>query len=174
MQSYDDVRIELEALGEFLGKSTKPYVVFTNGCFDILHGGHLDVLKRCRQLMREGAMRTHSYVVVGLNSDDSVRRLKGSARPIMGADDRAEILMATRYVDYVVEFDEDLPDKLIQALKPDVVVKGGDWKSEQVAHGCKQVVIVPTRKGISTTEIVGKILRDESKSAPYMGDDEET
>jgi len=99
-------------------------VVFTNGCFDILHRGHVEYLKRARDL--------GDALVVGLNSDTSVRRVKGDLRPILPQDDRAAILASLRAVDVVTIFDEDTPYALISALVPDILAKGADWKISDV------------------------------------------
>ena len=98
--------------------------IFTNGCFDVLHVGHIELLKYCASL---------GEVVVGLNSDESVRRLKGLSRPFNKVHDRVRILESIRYVDSVHVFQEDTPYELIKYLKPDVIVKGGDYAPEQVA-----------------------------------------
>ncbi|MCG3134846.1 MAG: Bifunctional protein HldE [Planctomycetes bacterium] len=130
-------------------------IVFTNGCFDVLHAGHVRYLAFAR---RQG-----DVLVVGLNSDDSVRRLKGDGRPVNGQDDRAEVLAALASVDYVTVFGEDTPLDVIRALQPDVLVKGEDWKEKGVvgrdvveARGGK-VVLAPLLEGRSTTAIVARI-----------------
>jgi len=135
-----------------LWKARGQKVVFTNGCFDLLHPGHVLLL---RQAAAEG-----DRLVVGLNSDESVKRLKGPDRPVLCQEDRAAILSALECVDMVVIFPEDTPLALIESLRPDVLVKGGDYTPESVvgrelveANGGK-VVIVPLLKGKSTTEIV--------------------
>ena len=130
-------------------------VVFTNGCFDLLHVGHISLLEDCR--------RFGSKLVLGLNSDASVCRLKGPTRPIVGERERARVMAALASVDAVVLFDEDTPLELIQALKPNVLVKGGDYTVDTVighedviAHGGR-VEIIPTVEGFSTTNIVKKL-----------------
>jgi len=132
-------------------------VVFTNGCFDILHVGHIALLEECR--------RFGARVVVGINSDASVSRLKGPGRPIVGERERARILAALAATDAVVVFDAPTPIDLIGALRPDVLVKGGDY-TEQSVVGAPEVrswggrtVIVPTVEGFSTTNIVRKLVR---------------
>jgi D-beta-D-heptose 7-phosphate kinase/D-beta-D-heptose 1-phosphate adenosyltransferase len=130
-------------------------VVFTNGCFDLLHVGHITLLEDCR--------RFGSKLVLGLNSDASVSRLKGPTRPIVGERERARVMAALASVDAVVLFEEDTPLELIRALKPNVLVKGGDYRIETVvghedviAQG-GQVEIVPTVEGFSTTNLVKKL-----------------
>ncbi len=136
-------------------KNGKKVVVFTNGCFDILHAGHIKLLKAARE---EG-----DILIVGLNTDSSVEQIKGSPRPFIREDDRAEILSALEMVDYIVLFPQKTPEKLIKLIKPDVLVKGGDYRKETVVgrqfvegYGGK-VVLVPKLKNRSTTSIVKKI-----------------
>jgi D-beta-D-heptose 7-phosphate kinase/D-beta-D-heptose 1-phosphate adenosyltransferase len=127
-------------------------IVFTNGCFDIIHSGHIRVFKKCRSL--------GDIVIVGLNSDSSVRRLKGPKRPINNQKDRAEVVDSIRYVDYVVIFNELTPYKVIKMIRPDFLVKGGDYKKDEVVgrEFAGKVVIVKMLKGRSTTRIIEKIL----------------
>ncbi len=131
-------------------------VVFTNGVFDLLHPGHVDVL--------EGARREGAHLIVGVNSDASVRRLnKGPERPIRNERERAYVLGALSAVDCVVIFDEDTPAELVAALQPDVIVKGGDYRPEDVAGGDTvrarggRIVIIPLTPGHSTTATVNKL-----------------
>lgn len=134
---------------------TEP-VVFTNGVFDLLHPGHIDVLRGARA---EGA-----HLIVGLNSDASVRRLgKGEDRPVRSEAERAYVLAALEMVDAVVVFGEDTPAELVRALEPDVIVKGGDYRPETVvgaevvrARGGR-VVIIPLTPGQSTTSLIEKL-----------------
>ena len=134
-------------------------VVFTNGCFDLLHVGHITLLEECR--------RFGSKLVLGLNSDASVRRLKGASRPIVGERERARVMAALASVDVVVLFDEDTPLELIRALKPNVLVKGGDYRVEtvvghqEVLASGGRVEIVPTVEGFSTTSLVSRMLAPE-------------
>lgn len=122
-------------------------VVFTNGCFDILHRGHVECLRQSKDL--------GDKLIVGLNSDDSVRRLKGSKRPVNKQDDRIAVLQAIRWVDEVIVFDEDTPYRLIQEVKPDIITKGGDYKQENVVgNDLARVVILPYLIGRSTTGIL--------------------
>lgn len=133
-------------------------IAFTNGCFDLIHAGHIENFHFCRQQA--------DVLVIGLNSDASVRGLeKGGNRPIVGQEDRAKVLAALADVDYVVIFDEPTPEKLIEALRPDVLLKGEDWAGKTIAgqefvekNGGK-VVLVPLVEGRSTTSIIEKIRR---------------
>ena len=130
-------------------------VVFTNGVFDLLHPGHVDVLTAARD---EG-----DALVVGLNSDASVRRLKGPERPVRTESERAYVLAALETVDCVVVFDEDTPLELVLALKPDVIVKGGDYTHDTIVGAREvnewggRVVVVPLTPGHSTTSIIEKL-----------------
>jgi D-beta-D-heptose 7-phosphate kinase/D-beta-D-heptose 1-phosphate adenosyltransferase len=133
-------------------------VVFTNGVFDLLHPGHVDVLLGARA---EGAA-----LVVGLNSDASVQRLKGPSRPVRSEAERAYVLAAFEMVDAVVVFDEDTPFELVGVLQPDVIVKGGDYSPETIvgadvvrARGGR-VVVIPLVPDQSTTSIIAKLQRD--------------
>ena len=130
-------------------------VVFTNGCFDLLHVGHLHLLQRARAL--------GDLLVVAINDDASVKRLKGTGRPLIPEAQRAEMLAALRFVDYVTLFSEPTPLRLIQALRPDVLVKGGDYTIDQVVgrdvverHGGR-VVVIPLLPGLSTSRLVDTI-----------------
>lgn len=130
-------------------------IVFTNGCFDILHRGHVTYLNHARSL--------GDILIVGLNSDASVKRLKGEERPINNQDDRKFVLENLKAVDYVVIFDEDTPLNLINNVKPNVLVKGGDWAVEQIV-GHKEVIArggivksLPFVEGKSTTNIINAI-----------------
>jgi len=130
-------------------------VVFTNGCFDLLHPGHIDLLNRAKGL--------GTRLIVGINSDESVRKIKGPDRPFMNQRERAEILSAISAVDEVIIFDEPTPERIIKEIKPDVLVKGGDWKPEEIigsdfvlANGGK-VLSLPFVDGYSSSKIVDKI-----------------
>jgi rfaE bifunctional protein nucleotidyltransferase chain/domain len=130
-------------------------VVFTNGVFDLLHGGHVDVLR--------GARAHGDRLVVGLNSDASVRRLKGPGRPVRAQDERAYLLAALEVVDVVSIFDEDTPLELIVALEPDVLVKGGDYTPDTMV-GAREVtarggavVVIPLTPGLSTTTLIERL-----------------
>jgi len=137
------------------GKRNGRRVVFTNGCFDLLHPGHIGSLEQARAL--------GDALIVGLNSDASVRKLKGAGRPVLPERERAEILAALECVDAVVIFDDLTPREVIARLLPDILVKGGDWPGDQIvgreeveAAGGR-VVSVPVVPGYSTTEILRKI-----------------
>jgi rfaE bifunctional protein nucleotidyltransferase chain/domain len=131
-------------------------VVFTNGCFDILHVGHIDLLRRARSL--------GDALVVAVNSDDSVARMKGPGRPIMPEAERSGILAALEMVDFVCAFDEDTPLEAILKLRPDVLVKGADWGLEGIVGRTEveswggRVVALPLVEGQSTTGIVERVL----------------
>jgi len=122
-------------------------IVFTNGCFDVLHRGHIEYLKASKALGKR--------LIVGLNSDASVQKLK-PGRPINNQDDRKAVLLALRWVDEVIIFDEPTPLQLIHKLKPDIITKGGDYEPEQVAGFTlvKRVVIIPFLDGYSSTRII--------------------
>jgi len=134
-------------------------VVFTNGVFDLLHPGHIDLLVAARG--------TADALIVGVNSDDSVRRLKGSGRPVRSAAERAFVLAAVEWVDLVVVFSEDTPLELVKALKPDVIVKGGDYTEATIVGATEvkswggRVVVVPLTAGQSTTAIIRKLSETE-------------
>lgn len=130
-------------------------IVFTNGCFDILHHGHIDLLAKAAD---EGEI-----LIIGLNSDSSVKRLKGSERPVNNEGDRAFLLASLLCVDAVCFFNEDTPLSLIQAINPDVLVKGGDYNKESIIGAVEveskggKVVIVPFVEGYSTSKLVHQI-----------------
>lgn len=143
-----EVRAELAAQGKV--------VVFTNGCFDILHRGHVEYLEKARQC--------GDALVIGLNSDDSVRRLKGAYRPLVPEADRAFLLAALAAVDYVTIFPEDTPQSLIETLQPDVLVKGGDYRldtivgREVVEKRGGKVLTIPLVPNRSTSNIIQTIV----------------
>jgi len=130
-------------------------VVFTNGCFDIIHRGHVEYL--------EDAKALGDTLIVGLNSDKSISELKGPNRPINKEEDRARVLLGLKSVDGVIIFEEDTPLNLIKIVKPDVLVKGGDWKIEDIVGNefvlerGGEVYSLPFRAGHSTTDIIEKI-----------------
>jgi D-beta-D-heptose 7-phosphate kinase/D-beta-D-heptose 1-phosphate adenosyltransferase len=124
-------------------------VIFTNGCFDILHRGHVEMLNYCKSLGR---------VVVGLNSDNSVKRLKGKNRPINSQDDRKYILESLTCVDKVIVFDEDTPISLLKLINPDIIVKGGDYEEKEViGQNLFKVIIFDYVEGYSTTSTIQHI-----------------
>lgn len=147
------------SLATFRDENKNKIIVFTNGCFDILHVGHKRYLEQASSL--------GDVFVIGVNSDASVRRLKGPERPVNPEQDRMEILSALSFVDYVVLFEEDTPYELIKKVQPDILVKGGDYKPEEVVgkdivegRGGK-LVLIPFVEGKSTTNIIKKINKDE-------------
>lgn len=137
-------------------------VVFTNGCFDLIHPGHIDLLKQARAL--------GSKLIVGINSDSSVRRIKGNQKPFQTQADRAEILGGLRFVDEVRIFDELTPEKMIREIKPDVLVKGGDWNIKEIVgadfvlENGGEVFSIPLKNGYSSSAIVEKINAKDKKS----------
>ena len=157
MRNAESKILSLEAMKserERLKKSGQT-VVFTNGAFDLIHAGHVSYLAFARG---QG-----DALVVGLNSDASVKRYKGEKRPVVSQDDRARVLAALECVDYVVIFDEDEPAQLIAGLVPDVLVKGEDWAHyvsgrEIVERNGGRVVLAPLVKGRSTSDLIRKIL----------------
>jgi rfaE bifunctional protein nucleotidyltransferase chain/domain len=136
-------------------KNGRQTVVFTNGCFDILHAGHVRYLQAAREL--------GVCLIVGLNSDASVRRLKGPDRPINCQEDRAEVLSALATVDYVVVFDEPTAEALVREIQPDIYVKGGDYavdrlpEAKVVAGYGGKTVLIPEVPGRSTTNLIRRI-----------------
>jgi len=149
-------RNELKAKIDRLKREGKK-VVFTNGCFDILHAGHTRYLREARKL--------GDTLILALNSDSSVRSIKGPMRPIVPEAERAEVVAALDSVDYVTVFDELTPLELIEFLRPDVIVKGGDWAekdivgAEAVRKWGGRVAIMPEIEGASTTNIIDKVLQ---------------
>lgn len=143
----------LEAIKAEKAKGKK--IVFTNGCFDILHRGHVTYLQQARDL--------GDILIVGINSDASVKRLKGAERPVNQLEDRAYVLSALKSVDIVIPFDEDTPLDLINLIMPDILVKGGDYTIERIV-GAKEVIahggsveIIPFVPGKSTSSIIDVI-----------------
>ncbi|MEK6647343.1 MAG: D-glycero-beta-D-manno-heptose 1-phosphate adenylyltransferase [Candidatus Firestonebacteria bacterium] len=134
-------------------------VVFTNGCFDLLHIGHIRYLKAAKKLA--------DILIVAINSDSSIKKIKGELRPVYPEKERAEILSAFSFVDYIVIFAESDPIKVVSELKPDVLIKGGDWSIDKVlgkdiveSYGGK-VMTIPMIKGYSTTNLIKKIVKLE-------------
>ena len=149
-----------EQIPQLRKQTEQKQIVFTNGCFDILHIGHVRYLQEAAAL--------GDVMIVGLNSDASVKRLKGEERPINCQEDRAELLAALGFIDYVIMFDEDTPYELIKQIQPDVLVKGGDYQPDQVvgkdiveAKGGR-LALIPFVAGKSTTNVINKIKHTES------------
>jgi D-beta-D-heptose 7-phosphate kinase/D-beta-D-heptose 1-phosphate adenosyltransferase len=154
------VREKLKSLDELAAiaaaaRAKGQTVVFTNGCFDLLHRGHVHILRQ--------AKAAGDLLIVGVNSDRSVKSIKAQQRPILPETDRVELIAAMEMVDYVILFDDPDPHKLIAAIKPQVLAKGGDWSSDKIigadiveAAGGR-VVVIPYLKGFSTTEIIERI-----------------
>ncbi len=148
----EDLKKELEALRRQGRK-----IAFTNGCFDILHVGHVRYLRE--------AKKTADVLVLALNSDISVRTIKGEKRPLVPQEERADVVAALESINYVTLFDEPTPLELIEYLRPDVLIKGGDWAEENIvgrdsvkSWGGK-VVVIPETEGASTTNIIDKVLK---------------
>ncbi|HEY2956373.1 MAG TPA: D-glycero-beta-D-manno-heptose 1-phosphate adenylyltransferase [Candidatus Eisenbacteria bacterium] len=145
-------------------RSAGERIVFTNGVFDLLHRGHVEYLEEARAL--------GDRLVIGVNSDDSVRRIKGPERPLVPAAERAELLAALACVDMAIVFDEDTPERLIRAVRPQVLVKGGDWTPDRIVGRefveslGGRVVSVPLREGLSTTALIERILAGKSALDP--------
>ena len=141
--------------------------VFTNGCFDILHRGHMELFRFCH---RQKNIRSQNSVVVGVNSDKSIKELKGSTRPFIEEIDRTEVLVSIQWIDYVIVFDTKSVFPLIEALRPQVLVKGGNYSTKPCAAADQivgqefvesyggQVLTGPMVEGVSTTEIVKRIV----------------
>lgn len=144
---------------ELKGEGRK--VVFTNGCFDLLHSGHIHIFKE--------AKKQGDILIVAVNDDASVRKIKGPSRPIFPLDERLEVLEALEEIDYLVAFSEETPQKIIASLLPDVLVKGGDWKIDEVVgrreveEAGGRVVIVPYLEGFSTSDIIQRIIRSSKQ-----------
>lgn len=144
----------IQKTSEWRSKNTK--TVFSNGCFDILHAGHVDYLEK--------AKKKGDYLVVGLNTDQSVSRIKGADRPIVNEISRSRVLAALEFVDAVVLFDEDTPYNLIKALSPDILVKGKDYEisnivgADYVLQNGGKVETIELTEGLSTTNVINKIM----------------
>ncbi|MGH9342043.1 MAG: D-glycero-beta-D-manno-heptose 1-phosphate adenylyltransferase [Acidobacteriota bacterium] len=152
IKSRKELRTVLSKLKSAGGK-----IVFTNGCFDLLHAGHVRYLQKARE---QGDL-----LVVALNTDDSVRRIKGDGRPILNEDERCEVVSALACVDFVTTFHEETPHEIIRELLPDVLVKGGDWSIDRIvgrdtveAAGGK-VIAIDFEQGYSTSNIIDRIRR---------------
>jgi D-beta-D-heptose 7-phosphate kinase/D-beta-D-heptose 1-phosphate adenosyltransferase len=132
-------------------------IVFTNGCFDILHNGHIKLLKKAKSL--------GDILVVAVNSDASVKKIKGSKRPFNSAEDRVLVLSAVEFIDFITTFSEPTPRRIIKKLSPDILVKGGDWKKEEIvgrdfveSKGGK-IYSIPLAKGYSTSALIKTIAK---------------
>lgn len=158
---------KLKTAGEVAGiaaqaKRDGKTVVFTNGCFDLLHRGHVHTL---RQAKSQGDL-----LIVALNSDRSVKAIKGPSRPIIPELDRVELIAAMEMVDYVVVYDEADPYNLIAAIKPNVLAKGGDWSADKIVgadiveHNGGRVAVIPYLQGSSTTEIIERIRQENGEN----------
>jgi D-beta-D-heptose 7-phosphate kinase/D-beta-D-heptose 1-phosphate adenosyltransferase len=163
MRNFEDKILTKEQMGAERArlKEQGKTVAFTNGCFDILHSGHVTYLQFARQ---QG-----DVLVLGMNSDASVKRNKGEDRPIVGEADRAKVIAALECIDYVVLFDTDEPRELIGEILPDVLVKGEDWAHyvsgrEEVEAAGGKVVLAKMVAGRSTTNVIGRILEVYGKS----------
>lgn len=138
-------------------RSEKRTAVFTNGCFDLIHSGHIHLFEKAKSL--------GDVLMVAVNDDESVKKIKGPSRPIFPLAERLEILEAIRHIDYLLPFSEDTPQRVISALLPDVLVKGGDWKLEEVVGRQEvedaggSVVLVPFLEAQSTSRLLSRILR---------------
>jgi D-glycero-beta-D-manno-heptose 1-phosphate adenylyltransferase len=152
METWGSARTRIDAW-----KASGLRVVFTNGCFDLLHPGHITYLSEAHKL--------GDRLVIGLNDDDSIRRLKGAQRPVNPLADRAKMLEALRAVDLVVPFHEDTPLELIRALHPDILVKGGDYRPEDIVGAPDvrswggEVAVIPFLEGHSSTNLIDRIRR---------------
>ncbi|WP_132527125.1 D-glycero-beta-D-manno-heptose 1-phosphate adenylyltransferase [Phorcysia thermohydrogeniphila] len=141
---------ELKKLVEDL-KSQRKRIVFTNGCFDILHAGHVDYLEKAKSF--------GNVLIVGMNSDSSIRRIKGERRPIVPESYRARVLIGLKAVDYVFIFEDDTPYEVIKTVRPHVLVKGADWELEKIVgrEFAERVERIPFEYDISTTKIIERI-----------------
>jgi len=143
-------------------RKTGKKVVFTNGCFDIIHKGHLDLLKKAKAL--------GEVLIVGLNSDSSVKKIKGATRPITGEKNRAFVLSCISFVDYITIFSQPTPLEIIKAVKPDILVKGGDWKVDDIVGGDfidkrgGKIISIPLTKGYSTSNIIERVYKKKKAS----------
>lgn len=152
----DEIESKIKTVDEMVEilKGDKQKVVFTNGCFDILHVGHVKYLAKAKKLGK--------ILILGLNSDESIKRIKGEGRPINSQQNRAIVLSALESVDYIVIFNEDTPYEIIKKIKPDILVKGGDYAGKEVVGSdlVKEIVLIDFEDGFSTTNLINKIKRD--------------
>ena len=140
-------------------KKRNKKVVFTNGCFDILHSGHVYLFREAKKL--------GDVLIVAVNDDISINNIKGPSRPIFPLKERLEVLEAIKFIDFLISFSEETPQKVIASILPDILVKGGDWKLDEIV-GRKEVeeiggrvVIIPYQEGSSGTGVIEKIVRSE-------------
>ena len=153
MYSLSDLKIQSDKW-----KENEEKIVFTNGCFDLVHRGHVEVLANTADL--------GDRLIIGLNSDVSIQKIKGKNRPIIDENSRAILLASLQFVDAIVLFSEDTPKQLIETIEPNVLAKGGDYKVEEIAghevvlQNGGEVILVPFIDGFSTTNIVDKIKQD--------------
>ena len=163
MTNVQDIKSKIYILSELveqskIWKSNGEKIVFTNGCFDLVHRGHIEVLANTADL--------GDRLIIGLNSDSSIQQLKGENRPIIDENSRAILLASLQFTDAIVLFSEDTPQKLIETIVPDILVKGGDYKVEEIAghelviENGGSVILVPFIDGFSTTNIIDKIKQD--------------
>lgn len=162
MLTHDKVKT-VEELREIIDniRSTGGTSVFTNGCFDVLHPGHVQYLEKSRKL--------GDVLIIGLNSDSSIRAIKGPTRPIIEEDSRAYMLASLSCVDYVVLFEEDTPTNLLAALKPNILIKGADWEGKKLpgSESVDRVEFMAFLDGWSSTDVISRIrssLKDELKA----------
>lgn len=154
LQKTHNIATLLRKVAQWRVKSNK--IVFTNGCFDLVHVGHLHTLSEAKKL--------GDKLIVALNSDASVKKLKGNLRPIIPQLERMELIAALEFVDAVILFEEETPLQLIKSIVPDVLVKGGDWELEKIVgndivrQNGGEVVAIPFKEGYSTTDLIHKIL----------------
>lgn len=152
LQRIENKIVTINEWREIRSRNAAAKVVFTNGCFDVLHRGHVTYLAAARDL--------GDCLIVGLNNDASVRRLKGENRPVNNENDRALVLSALSFIDYIILFEEDTPKNLIEQVKPDILVKGGDYKIENivgadfVTKNGGEVLTIPFVDGYSSTKII--------------------
>ena len=164
MRLIQDKIKSVKALRDIIRRLKRQHkrIGFTNGCFDILHSGHADYLQRAKNLT--------DILIVAVNSDSSVRRIKGKTRPIIKLQNRMKLVAALESVDFVTHFSEDTPYEIIASLKPDMLIKGGDWPKSKIvgrdiveSHGGK-VITVPFKKGNSSTKIIEKVTNNLKKN----------
>jgi rfaE bifunctional protein nucleotidyltransferase chain/domain len=153
LKNLKKVRLSLKKQGK--------KVVFTNGCFDLLHSGHVHLFREARKL--------GDVLIVAVNDDASVQKIKGPRRPIFPLKERLEILEAVQFIDYLIPFSQETPRKVISSLLPDVLVKGGDWNMdevvgrEEVTTAGGKVVLIPPREGQSTSQILSRVIESFKK-----------